>query len=81
MFISPDIGKLMEEINFGKKIILVEKDAWLGFISIVDCFLGNKIYPQLRDIAENMLNSYKSLGCNICIEVHFFTFLSWMRRY
>ena len=49
----------------------VEKDAWLGFKSIVNGFLGNKKHLQFRNIVQNMLNSYENLRCDIKIKVYF----------
>ena len=50
IFVGPDIRKLIKDINFEKTVTSVEKDAWLGFKSVVDRFLGNKKHLQFRDI-------------------------------
>ena len=42
IFIGTEIGKLMHEEGIGKRVSLLEKEAWHQFCLVVKMFLGNK---------------------------------------
>jgi hypothetical protein len=49
----------------------VEKSAWRSFKSVVQNFLGNFKASNYRDIVGELLNSYKDVGCNMSLKIHF----------
>ena len=56
------------------------KNAWaprekqmISFKGVVKNFLGNTLAKNYSEIAQKLLESYKALGCNMSIKVHFFS--------
>ena len=49
-----------------------EKRAWLSFKSIVTGFLGNGKSDNYREIVQELLSAYETLGCNMSVKVFFF---------
>jgi hypothetical protein len=52
----------------------VEKSAWRSFKNVVQNFLGNFKASNYRDIVGELLNSYKDMGCNMSLKMHFLDF-------
>ena len=48
-----------------------KKIAWEAFKSVVSNFLGNNRAENYQEIAESLLDSYKTLGCNMPLKIHF----------
>ncbi|XP_072257829.1 uncharacterized protein [Pyxicephalus adspersus] len=49
----------------------VEKNAWLSFKAMVKDFLGNTQANIYREVVQKLSESFKMLGCNMSIKVHF----------
>ena len=64
VFVGPDIRKLMKNENFDAKMETNERKAWESFKLVVTSFLGNKRDPNYKSIVEEMLKSFKILGCH-----------------
>lgn len=71
IFVGPQIRKLMKDVDFEKTMTTKEKNAWISFKEVVEKFLGNNKDPKYRDLVKKMLNSFKKLGCNMSIKIHF----------
>ena len=48
-----------------------EAAAWTSFVSLTQKFLGNIRDDNYKDIVKNCLNSFRLLGCNMSIKVHY----------
>lgn len=49
---------------------LAEKNAWNGFISVCENFLGNTKSENYEQIVNNMLSAYHAMGCRMSIKLH-----------
>jgi len=47
------------------------KNAWLSFKRICKSFLGNNKAVNHLDIVQHLLTSYKPMGCNMNLKIHF----------
>ena len=48
-----------------------ELDAWNSFADVVFNFLGNRKAENYENLIEKLLISYRKLGCNMSVKVHF----------
>lgn len=71
VFDGPQIRKLMKDENFERTMQGLERFAWSGFCNVVTKFLGNNKDPNYADIVEDMLQSFRRLGCTMSLKVHF----------
>jgi hypothetical protein len=49
----------------------VEKAAWISFKYVTINFLGNHKAENYRDMVADLVQSYKAMGCNVYLKVHF----------
>ena len=49
----------------------VESSAWSSFVLVVKNFLGNHRAENYVELVNRMLESFKQLGDNMSIKVHF----------
>ncbi|XP_051153375.1 uncharacterized protein LOC127276771 [Leptopilina boulardi] len=70
IFVGPDIRKLTKDTKFKSVMNEVERNTWKGFKDVCNGFLGNVKQPNYKELVQNMLDSYKELGCNMSIKVH-----------
>lgn len=61
----------MRDPNFQSSMNETEKSAWRSFKSLTENFLGNRKSANYKEIAEEMLANFKSLGCNMSVKLHF----------
>ena len=71
IFVGPQIRLLMMDKEFENTMNECEKQAWNGFKNVTFNFLGNIKDPNYEQIVEDMLHSFKNLGCNMSVKVHF----------
>lgn len=71
IFDGPQIRTLMKDTNFIEVMTDSEREAWRGFVLVVENFLGNYKTPNYKEIVQKMLESFKILGANISIKLHF----------
>ena len=71
VFDGPQIRQLIRDQHFIGTMTELEKNAWLSFKAIVTDFLGNTRAENYTEIVQKLLDSYKTLGCNMSIKVHF----------
>jgi len=71
IFIGPKMRELMQDKQFGEDLNETERNAWLSFKRICKDFLGNHKAVNYRDVLQDLLNSYKAMGCNMSLKIHF----------
>jgi len=48
-----------------------ENSAWLTFRAVCLNFLGNIKAENYKELVENKLNAYQTMGCNMSLKIHF----------
>ncbi|XP_069623312.1 uncharacterized protein [Ranitomeya imitator] len=71
VFDGPQIRQLIKDEHFTGTMSDLEKNAWLSFKDVVKNFLGNTRASNYKEIVQKLLESYKALGCNMSIKLHF----------
>ncbi|UYV62953.1 hypothetical protein LAZ67_2002608 [Cordylochernes scorpioides] len=71
IFVGPQIRELQEDGNFQNSLNEVEAAAWNSFRNVCKNFLGSVKVENYRDIVNDLLLSYKALGCNMSLKIHF----------
>ncbi|UYV74872.1 hypothetical protein LAZ67_12001574 [Cordylochernes scorpioides] len=71
IFVGPQIRELLQYGNFQNSLNEVEAAAWNFFRNVFKNFLGNVKVENYRDIVNDLLLSYKALGCNMSLKIHF----------
>ncbi|UYV76224.1 hypothetical protein LAZ67_13003088 [Cordylochernes scorpioides] len=71
IFVGPQIRELQQDGNFQNSLNEVEAAAWNSFRNVCKNFLGSVKVENYRDIVNNLLLSYKALGCNMSLKIHF----------
>ena len=71
VFNGSQIRQLIKDQQFTGTMSDHEKNAWLSFKDVVRNFLGNTRASNYTEIAQKLLESYKELGCNMSIKLHF----------
>jgi hypothetical protein len=71
VFDGPQIRQLIKDEHFIGTMSEHEKNAWLSFKDLIKNFLGNTRANNCTEIVVKLLESYKTLGCNMSIKLHF----------
>lgn len=71
IFVGPQIRHLLKDLTFEAKLNTTEKKAWIAFREVCAKFLGNEKSRDYRKIVQELLTSYKTLGCNMSLKIHF----------
>jgi len=71
IFIGPQIRKLMQDKQFDEDPNETERNVWLPSKKICKDFLGNHKAANYQDIVQDLLTSYKAMGCNMSLKIHF----------
>lgn len=71
IFVGPQIRELMKDTTFIMKLQDAEKRAWSAFVEVCHNFLGNKKSESYQDNVKELISSYKHLGCNMSLKIHF----------
>ncbi|UYV79052.1 hypothetical protein LAZ67_17000923, partial [Cordylochernes scorpioides] len=71
IFVGPQIRELQQDGNFQNSYNEVEAAAWNSFRNVCKNFLGSVKVENYRDIVNDLLLSYKALGCNMSLKIHF----------
>jgi len=56
----------MQDRQFDEDLNETERNAWLSFKRICKDFLGNHKAANYQDVLQDLLTSYKAMGCNMC---------------
>ena len=70
MFIGPQIRELMQDKQFDEDLNETERNAGLSCKRICKDFLGNHKAANYQDVVEDLLTSYKAMGCNMSLKIH-----------
>jgi len=71
IFIGPQIRELIQDKQFDEDLNETERNAWLSFKRIYKDFLGNHKAVNYQDVVHDLLTSYKAVGCNMGLKIHF----------
>ncbi|UYV76216.1 hypothetical protein LAZ67_13003055 [Cordylochernes scorpioides] len=69
--VGPQIRELLQDGNFQNSLNEVKAAAWNSFRNVFKNFLGSVKVENYRDIVNDLLLSYKALGCNMSPKIHF----------
>ena len=56
----------MQDKQFKEDLNETERNSWLSFKRICKDFLGNHKAANFQDVVQDLLTSYKAMGCNEC---------------
>ena len=70
VFDGPQIRRLLNDSEFENSMRSIERDAWEGFRSVVQNFLGNHKAANYGEIVSNMLSAFQKLGCRMSVKLH-----------
>ena len=73
IFIGPQIRELMQDKQFDEDLNETARNAWLSFKRICKDFLGNQKAANYQDVVQELLTSYKPMGCNMSIKIQFWS--------
>ena len=68
---ATQIRELMQDKQFDENLNETERNAWLFFKRICKHFLGNHKAANYQDVVQDLLTSYKAMGCNMSLQFHF----------
>ena len=71
IFIGPQIKELMQDKQFHEDLNETERNVWLSFKRICKDFLGIHKRANYQDVVQDLLTSYKAMGCNMSLGIHF----------
>ena len=71
IFNGPQIRQLIKDSQFVRHMTEHESAAWTTFVLIIKNFLGNYNASNYVELVSNMLSSFKDLGCDMSIKVHY----------
>jgi polyhydroxyalkanoate synthesis regulator phasin len=71
IFTGPQIRELMQDKQFDEDLNETERNAWLSFKRICNDWLGNHKTANYQDVVQDLLTSYKAMGCNMSLKIHF----------
>jgi len=61
----------MQDKQFDEDLNEADRNAWLSFKRICKDFLGNHKAENYQDVAQDQPTSYKAMGCNMSLKIHF----------
>ena len=70
IFEGPQFRILINDENFLKYVTIVESAAWTGFLGDVRGFLSGSKNENYKQLVDNMLTSFHSLGARMSVKVH-----------
>ncbi|UYV84647.1 hypothetical protein LAZ67_X002946 [Cordylochernes scorpioides] len=71
IFVGPQIRELQQDGNFQNSMNEFEAAEWNSFLNVCKNFLGSVKVENYLDIVNDLLLSYKALGCNMSLKIHF----------
>jgi len=71
VFIGPRIREIMQDKQFHEDLNETERNAWLSFKRICKGFVRNHKAANYQDVVDDLLTSYKAMGCNMSLKIHF----------
>ena len=61
----------MQDKQFDEDLNETERNACLSFKRICKDFLENHKAAKYQDVVQDLLTSYKDMGCNMSLKIHF----------
>jgi len=61
----------MQHKQFDEDLNGTERNACLSFERVCKDFLGNHKAENNQDVVQDLLTSYKTMGCNMSLKIHF----------
>jgi len=61
----------MQDKQFYEDLNETERNAWLLFKRICKDFLRNHKAVEYQDVVQDLVTSYKGMGCNMSLKIHF----------
>ena len=71
IIVGPQISKLSKDEDFDHTLSGTEKVAWNAFRDVAHNFLWNAKAPNYIELVEHLIDSYKNMGCNMSLKIHF----------
>ena len=71
IFDGPRIRLLINGENSIKHMTIVETADWTGFVGVVRGFSSGSKNENCKELVDNMLTSFHSLGARMSVKVHF----------
>jgi len=71
IFIEPQIREIINDDLSEHLWPETEKSAWLMFKVVCLNFLGNVEAENYKELVEDKLNAYQTMGCNMSLKIHF----------
>ena len=71
IFIGLQIRERMQHKQFDEDLNETERNTRLSFKRICKDFLGNHKAANYQDVVQDLLTSYKAMGCNMSLKIHF----------
>ena len=71
IFIGHQVRDLIQDKQFDEDLNETERNAWFSFKWICKDFLGNHKTAKYQDVLQDLLTSYKAMGCNMSPKIHF----------
>ena len=68
VFIGPQIRELMQDKQFDEGLNETGRNAWFYFKRICKEFLGNHKAVNYQEVVQDLLTSYKAMGCNMSLK-------------
>jgi len=70
IFIGPQMRELIQDKEFDEDLNETERNAWLSFKRIYKDFLGNHKAAKYQYVVQDLLTSYKAMGCSMSLKIH-----------
>ena len=70
VFVGAQIRKIMECMEFPKKLTRKEKASWNSFFAVVKGFQGNNKARSYVELVETLVKNYGKVGCRMSLKVH-----------
>jgi len=61
----------MQDKQFDEDLNETVRNGWLSFKRIFKDFLGNHKAANHQDVVQDLLTSYRVMGCNMILKIHF----------
>jgi len=71
IFKGPQIRELMQDKHFDEDLIQTERNAWLSINRTCKDFSENQKAAIYHFVVQDLLTSYKAVGCNMSLKIHF----------
>jgi len=71
IFIGLQVRQLMQDKQFDEDLNETERNAWLSFKRICKDVLGNHKAANYQDVVQDLLTSYKAMGCDMSLKILF----------